>query len=185
MNLELSGLINAADSIAEDAPKMFGALSEAQLNWKPDAETWSVGQCLDHLIVSNNQVPNIVGAHIDGTHRKTIFERLPFAPKFFGEQIYKAVRPESKRKIKAPRGFHPTSSNVSNDVVARFVDSQRETIEWMRRSEKLDLHKTVVTSHLSKFVTYTMFDCYRIVITHSRRHFRQAQNVMNLSEFPR
>lgn len=184
LNSELSGLINAARAVERDATAEFGSLNYEQLNWKPDARSWSVGQCFDHLIVANKQIPGIVGAHIDGTHRKTVFERLPFAPKFFGKQIYNAVRPESPRKIKAPRGFEPTSSAVDADVVAKFATSQRAVIELMQRSAPLDLHKTVVTSHLSRFVTYTMFDAYRIAITHARRHFRQARSVVKMPGFP-
>ena len=30
----------------------FASLSDAQLNWKPSQSSWSVGQCLDHLILS-------------------------------------------------------------------------------------------------------------------------------------
>lgn len=28
-------------------------LSREQLNWKPDAKSWSVAECLDHLVVTN------------------------------------------------------------------------------------------------------------------------------------
>ena len=31
----------------------FGNLSGKQINWKPRPDSWSVGQCLDHLINSN------------------------------------------------------------------------------------------------------------------------------------
>ena len=37
---------NVVLSLAED-------LSDEQLNWKPRPESWSVGQCLDHLAVIN------------------------------------------------------------------------------------------------------------------------------------
>lgn len=28
-------------------------LTSEQLNWKPGEESWSIGQCLDHLIISD------------------------------------------------------------------------------------------------------------------------------------
>ena len=40
------------DQVSQQAEK-FQSLSSTQLNWKPSENEWSIGQCLDHLIVSN------------------------------------------------------------------------------------------------------------------------------------
>ena len=31
----------------------FAVLTVPQLNWKPEAEIWSVGECINHLVVTN------------------------------------------------------------------------------------------------------------------------------------
>lgn len=185
MNPELNTLITAAKSVAEDARELFGNLSEAQLNWQPNAESWSVGACLEHLIKTNDEMLGAAQSHIDGTHKKTILERLALGSNYFGNYILKAVQPENKSKGKAPKVFRPIASNVSADVVERFVANQQKIIELMKASDKLDLEKTIVTSPAASFVTYSLFNAYKIVVTHERRHFRQAQNVMKLPEFPK
>jgi hypothetical protein len=185
MNTELNGFITAAKSIAYDAKTLFGGLSEGQLNWQPDAESWSVGLCLEHLIKTNGEMLGAVESHIDNTHKKTIFERLALGSSFFGNYVLKAVQPENKSKAKAPKAFQPASSSVAADVVDRFVANQERIIELMRASDKLDLEKTIITSPAASFVTYSLFNAYKIVVTHERRHFRQAQNVMELPEFPK
>ena len=53
MTTELNSLVKQLETIAGDAERVFGGLSPAQLNWKPSAERWSVGQCFDHLITTN------------------------------------------------------------------------------------------------------------------------------------
>ncbi len=126
-----------------------------------------------------------VELHITGAHKKTIFERLALGSNYFGNYVLKAVQPENKNKLKAPKVFQPAKSNVGADVVERFIANQERVIELMRASDKLDLEKTIVTSPAARFVTYSLFNAYKIVVTHERRHFRQAQNVMELPEFPK
>src|SRR5262249_33934007 len=52
-NLTLPQIYDEAESIAVDAKALFGHLKLEQLNWKPSADSWSVSQCLEHLISSN------------------------------------------------------------------------------------------------------------------------------------
>jgi hypothetical protein len=44
----LTGYGDEAEIIAGDAQILFGHLNKQQLNWKPDADSWSVGQSLEH-----------------------------------------------------------------------------------------------------------------------------------------
>lgn len=185
MNSELNGFITAAKSIAYDAETLFGGLSERQLNWQPNAESWSVGLCLEHLIKTNEKMLGAVKSHIEKPHKKTIFEKLSVGSNFFGNYILKAVQPENKTRLKAPKAFKPAASNVSADIVDKFIANQQQVIELMRASENLDLARTIITSPAARFVTYSLFDAYKIAVTHERRHFRQAQNVMQLPDFPK
>lgn len=184
MNPELDGFITSAKSIAVDAQKLFGGLSEAQLNWQPNQETWSVGECLEHLIKTNGEMLGAVEGHVNGTHRQTIFEKFAVGSGYFGNYVLKAVQPENKNKLKAPKVFRPTTSKVGAGIVEKFVDNQDQVINLMQRSENLDLEKTIVTSPVASFITYSLFNAFKIVVTHERRHFRQAQNVMKLKDFP-
>jgi uncharacterized damage-inducible protein DinB len=45
----------AADLDANDqaAKKLVAELTEEQLNWQPAPGSWSVGQCLEHLSITN------------------------------------------------------------------------------------------------------------------------------------
>jgi hypothetical protein len=183
INPQLNGFIAAAESISADAQTLFGGLSEEQLNWQPNQETWSAGQCLEHLIKTNDEMLSAVEGHVNGTHRKTIFEQFAVGSKYFGNYVLKAVQPENKNKLKAPKIFRPAASSVDAGIVEKFVENQRKLIDLMHRSENLDLAKTIVTSPVASFVTYSLFDAYKIVVTHERRHFRQAQNVMKLKDF--
>ncbi len=49
----MSEIISELQKISADTQTTFGKLSPTQINWKPSAEGWSVGQCFEHLIKTN------------------------------------------------------------------------------------------------------------------------------------
>ena len=184
MNPDLSSLIAAARSIGVDAQTFFGNLDERQLNWKPNQKSWSVGQCLEHLIVTNGELSATIKKRVDDTYQPTIFERMAFGSKYFGSRVIKTVQPENPNKIKAPKIFRPAHSQISGDVVQRFAAQQTEVVQLMTKSAALDLEKTIVASPVARFVTYSMLDAFKILVNHERRHFRQAKNLMKMPDFP-
>jgi DinB superfamily len=184
MNEELPTLITEAQAIADDAEKTFGHLSATQLNWKPTADGWSVAQCFSHLIALNSDFfPVIVRIVRDG-YKPSFKERLPLLPKLFGSMILKSVQPEAPRKFKAVPKFQPSSSAIGGDIVSKFTAHQRDVIEHMKMTERLDLRNIIVTSPVASIVTYSLLDAYRILVAHERRHMAQAQRVTRTPGFP-
>src|SRR5260370_38207530 len=46
-------LISELDTADQRAKELAKGLTPLQLNWKPSQDAWSVGQCLEHLRVTN------------------------------------------------------------------------------------------------------------------------------------
>jgi hypothetical protein len=181
---EIDGFIAELQRLSEDAARVFGRLSPAQLNWKPSAEQWSVGQCFDHLITTNASFFPDMERVAAGEHRNTLWARVSPLSGFFGRFILGALDPEKGRKIKAPRAFLPAASDVDADVVGRFVGNLSEVSARMRATEGVDLGRTVITSPAMGLVTYTLLDAYRIFVAHGRKHFEQARRVTEAAGFP-
>jgi DinB family protein len=118
MNDQLRTLIRDAGTIAQDARSSFGALSAAQLNWKPSAERWSVAQCFVHLIESNKGYLPIIESVRRGTKKTRFRERLPMLPGLAGRLLIKSLDPANTRKMKAPKAFEPSQS-FSREVYPR------------------------------------------------------------------
>ena len=181
---ELGALLEELGAVTEDARRVFGGLSAAQLNWKPSPERWSVGQCFDHLIKTNRTFFPDMERIAAGTHRASLWGRVSPLSGFFGRMILKSLDPEKGRKTKAPRVFRPASSDVSADVIEQFAAHQRELTALMRATAGRDLARTIVTSPVSPLATYSLLDAYRIVVAHERRHLRQARRVTKTPGFP-
>jgi hypothetical protein len=184
-NGEIDRLTAELRGVAEEATSVFGRLSAAQLNWKPSAEQWSVGQCFDHLIKTNTCFFPEMERVASGTHTNGLWARVSPFTGFFGRFILGALDPEKGRKIKAPRVFRPASSDVGGDVIGRFAQNLSEMAALMRATGGADLRRTVVTSPVSAVATYTLLDSYRIAVAHARKHFEQARRVTEAEGFPR
>lgn len=180
----LSELISAANAIADETLAGFGALTAQQLNWKPGADQWSVAQCFDHLVTANVAYFPIFEKVISGEKKNTFWESVPWLPAFWGKMLIKAVAPESPRKLKAPKIFHPSTSSVDEAVISRFIDQQSQVIRYMKATEDLDLEKIKISSPVSNLFTYSLMDAYRIIINHEKRHFLQAKRVAKMDGFP-
>ena len=180
---DLANLIATANNIANDVKSTFGHLSPAQLNWKPSSDRWSVAQCFDHLLSSNKGYFPVIEDVFAGKKR-TFWERMPVLPGLAGKLLVKSMDPASVRKVKAPKRFQPSQSDISASVINDFIDQQGKMVEKMKASEHLDLERIVITSPVSAAVTYSLMDAYRLIVVHEQRHFQQAKRVMEESAFP-
>ena len=181
---EIEGLVAELERVGREAREVFGRLSAAQLNWKPSAEQWSVGQCFDHLIVTNSSFFPVMERVAAGTFKGGLWARVSPLSGFFGRYILGALDPSKGKKIKAPRAFLPASSDVDADVIERFVGNLSEVSARMRATEGADLGRTVATSPAMALVTYSLRDVYRIFVAHARSHFEQARRVTEAAGFP-
>lgn len=180
---DLRSLISEANKIAAETKSTFGRLSPLQLNWKPSVERWSVAQCFDHLLSSNNgYFPRIEGV-LSGV-KPGLWQRMPIVPGLAGKLLIKSLDPKSSRKIKAPAKFQPAQSDISASVIDDFVDQQARIVEKMKATEHLDLEKIVITSPVAAAITYSLMDAYRIIVVHEQRHFEQAKRVTEEPSFP-
>jgi hypothetical protein len=181
---ELGVMLEELDAVGREAREVFGHLSPSQLNWKPSAERWSVGQCFDHLVVTNRCFFPDMERVAAGTYRPSLWARVSPLSGFFGRFILKALDPARGRRTKAPRVFEPARSDVAADVVERFAAHQSELSERMRATAGADLRGLKVTSPVSPVATYSLLDAYRILVAHERKHFEQARRVTQTQGFP-
>lgn len=182
--LSVAQLIEEAAAIARDTQTEFGQLNAAQLNWKPAPESWSVAQCLDHLLTGNGQMLLVMAAAASGAHKASLWERMPVIPGLLGKFMVKAVSPQAKQKLKAPDKIKPSGSALDAQIVARFVEQQREVADHFKQLAVVDAARIIMTSPLLSVVTYSLLDAARLIVAHERRHLAQTQRVTHTAGFP-
>lgn len=183
-SLSLSEVEGEFAAIARDTQSVFGILDEQQLNWRRDATSWSVAQCFDHLLNINREMFQAIDAAIGGSPPPTLWQRLPLLPRVFGLMLIKSQMPEAKRKFTAPRKAVPASSAIDPRIIERFVASQHEAAARVRSLDGRDVARTIMVSPFVSFITYSVLDGCRLIVTHERRHFEQARRVTQEPGFP-
>ena len=172
--------------VAVDAVTVFGGLSVEQLNWKPAEKSWSIAQCFDHLIVTHSLYFGECEKVLNSGYRPTFWQNVSPLSGFFGRFLIKRLDSKNTKKMKTMGKAVPSSSAIGGDIIERFVEHQHQMIETVQRfPATLDLDKTIVTSPLLGFVTYSLADTLTFLPMHCRRHFDQAQRVVDSEGFPK
>ena len=184
MNDRISQVTGELNNIVHDARAAFGPLSAEQLNWKPAADSWSVAQCLDHLIKTNEQFYPEFEKLASGNRKNTFWQNYSPFTRMGGRFLIKAVVNDSK-KAKAPSKDIVPPSEIPDDIVERFAANVTDVIAKIEACSSADLKKTVVSSPFLAVMTYTLDDGYTVVVEHSKRHIRQAKRVMEAAGFPK
>ena len=169
--------------IGEDVTTSFGSLNEAQLNWKPAENSWSVGQCLDHIIRTDQEFDPEFEKLASGNRRNSLWENWSPFTGMGGRFLVNAVRTDSK-KAKAPSKSIVPPSDIEADIVNRFIEHVAEVNQKVEACSGVDLHRTIVTSPFLSVFTYKFDDALTVLVEHSKRHVRQAKRVMEADGFP-
>lgn len=164
----------------------FATVTLEQLNWKPAPESWSIGQCIDHLIISDCSYFPTFKKIAEGKHKMTAFERWnPFST-LFGKILVSQLTENVKRKVNAPKIFIPSASSIDAGIMERFHKHLDSLLEYIAAFREIDLDKTYITSPVSStLVTYSLRNAVRLLVQHEHRHINQAIRVKAKEEFPK
>jgi hypothetical protein len=183
MSEEVSKLVSELEKISAGAQETFGSLSAEQINWKPDANGWSVGQCFEHLIKSNELFYPELEKIAAGTRVNSFLESYSPLSSLFGNLLINSLQKDA-RKFKAPTREIVPPSEIDANIVEIFAAHQSELIGKIKRTGAADWRKTKVTSPFMKLITYKLSDGYQVIVEHEKRHVRQAERVLRAEPFP-
>jgi len=98
-------LISELSAADEHATALAGALTPQQLNWSPRPGVWSVGQCLEHLCVSNEEYLKPMADSLE-QRQPAVVEQI--TPGWFGRWfIRNCIEPSRGRRRRAPKKIRP------------------------------------------------------------------------------
>ena len=73
---------------------------------------------------------------------------------------------------------NPIGSKLDKLTIERFILQQKEMLNLLEKSKKIDLNKTKTAISISKFIKLKIGDTLRVVIYHNERHLVQANKVL-------
>lgn len=165
------------DAVTAAVEQACSGRSDAELNIRPHAGTWSMAQVLDHLIVTNSTYFPVIEQVRAGTYRLPFIARAGFMVRFFGKFILQAVEPTRKKKMRTFPIWEPTQSDVPDGIVQRFVQHQMHLKAWMLDCSDLLEAGVIISSPANRTIVYTLPSAFEIITTHEERHLNQLLEI--------
>jgi hypothetical protein len=176
--------LQRTETNVERVKSTYSSLSESQFNWKPSAEVWSVGECINHLIVTNElylvKIEKLITLVTENTETD-----FPYSQSYMGKLIAKGVDPANVRKTKTFKVFLSEKSKVGKSVIEKYAASSEKLIGLVSKMQNLDLKKIKLSSPVNMLIRLNLGDPLIIIPMHDERHINQAERLMRLEKFPR
>jgi DinB superfamily len=150
-------------------------LSEAQWNFKPAPDKWSIAECMEHIAASEDFI------------RGTVEQKVMKAPAAQDRDIAKidagivANVPDRSHKLQAPESLKPTNRFGSPQAaIKQFVESRGKTEEFLKSTA--DLRGHVVDSPVGG--KWDAYEFILMIAAHSERHTKQIEEVKTNPGYP-
>jgi DinB superfamily len=156
-------------------------LSDTQFNWRPQDDAWSVAECIDHLLAVGEAMVPLLQSAISEARAQGSTADGPFSYGFFGNKFVQMAGEQknpAKGKVKAPKLYVPGSKHEKEPLAARFIRLQDDLIVCNRDAMGIDLKRVKITSPAIRIVRLSLGQWLIMLPNHQKRHFQQAQRVL-------
>ena len=173
--------LDAADARAS---AIMNGLSTDQLNWKPRPDAWSIGQCLEHLALTNEVYIEPMVEALRGAPTGPVDE---ITPGWFGRWFIRTfIEPATqKQRARAPRKAVPVASRLDASILDRFIASNAMTRNVVSLAQGHDVNRLRFRNPFVGPIRFTIGTGLQIVARHNHRHLLQAERVSQSAGFPR
>jgi len=180
----LKTILDDLEKSDQEARRIAGQLSDAQANWQPCEDAWSIAQCLDHLGRANRLYAAALHKAVKEARAPKKPQPAPIQPGWFSRFFIHTLEPPTKRKLQAPKKIVPVSQISIREALEAFLRSQEAVRAVIRDGAGLDLNRIRFPNPFIGFLRFTVGAGLLVVAAHDRRHLWQAQRVLECAEFP-
>jgi hypothetical protein len=159
-------------------------LSIEQLRWRPDAEHWSIGECLDHLNLTLGLcLPKIDDAIGRGALPDSVLVECPQCEQAESDAL-RWIEPPVTVAVAAPALTIPAPAIDPDWLVDQFHQTRDRYSEAVRRAFGLDLWRLRIVEPIYPPIV-SLGGTLALLAAHDRRHMWQAERVRQAPRFPR
>ena len=162
------------DEVSRQIGALTSDLTEEQLNLRPNPNSWSMAQVVEHLTAVSRSYDPIFDRVIAHEYKAPWTSKLPFLAKWVGKMILKSVKPGNPRKTRTFPLWQPEAGNIDRSALDDFNKSQEKLKETMSRIEGNNI---IINSPVGANIVYSMEDAFEIIVTHEERHLAQMDRV--------
>lgn len=172
---------DALELLAKTEQGVFNSLlgmSDAQLNFKPSPDRWSIAECVKHIAVTEMALWQMT----DATLKQAANPEKRSEIKATDDQVVQMIESRAQKvKTFPPMEPQNTAYKSSADALASFFDNRKKLMEFVRTTND-DMRNHVITMPPGSFDSYQMV---LFIAAHSYRHTLQIEEVKADPNFPK
>jgi hypothetical protein len=165
------------EQITSEAQELAAGLSEALFNWRAAPGTWSIQECLAHLVMVGQVEANAIEQAIDLARAKGLTGSGRFEYPGWERFILRETEPPVRHSMDAPKRFVPVHGQPVTGIMPTFLHVQRRFQIQIERADGLDLRRVKVPTPISKLIKISLGITFAQAAAHERRHLAQARRV--------
>ncbi|MEM6723978.1 MAG: DinB family protein [Bacteroidota bacterium] len=161
--------------------KGYKQLPKAILNYKQDAKTWSILECIEHINLYGDFYLVEMETQLLKANKAPAAEY--FKPGWLGNYFAKSMLPEGKlNKINTFKSMNPIFSELNETVIERFIKQTEKLIELLDLARQYNLTKVRTGITITNLIRLRIGDTFNFHISHNERHIRQADRQQKIAE---
>jgi uncharacterized damage-inducible protein DinB len=169
-------LISHLKDTRTDLLQSVNGLSDAQLDYKPAKDGWSVRECLMHIVIVEKSFTTLAAETLKQPADKNKTSKIK------DEELVAAMTNRTK-KFTAPEQFNPATTpwKTEEEAIAFFKQNRAEAIKFVRTT----------TDNVRGYVAQAPFgeaDLYQVYLgmsAHTARHTEQIREIKSSPGFPK
>ena len=151
-------------------------LSEDQMQFKPDDDSWSVAEIVEHIIIVEGALKGMLEGNIAAGETPELKAEVEMKD----DQVMGLITDRSS-KIKTQSQFEPNGKFLDADTALEAFNDQRENmVDWLKDSD-VDMRNYVNEFPFGKIDGYQTL---LFMVGHTARHTEQIEEVKSNPDFP-
>lgn len=179
---ERQQLLELLDDSESNFLRLLAGVSDAQWGWKPAPDRWSVGECAEHIVLSNEALLSSAKTALAGEADPDWAEKTKGKTELL-MQVMPNRRPGGAGGAIAPQEIRPKGELSRSELIERFSALYGEARQLV--SESAEPWKAHTEAH--PFPIFDPLSAYQwalYVPLHTTRHSRQMIEVMETDGYP-
>jgi hypothetical protein len=180
MHPQLDSYRSGFIDLKEEATALIDDADADVLSARPDPETWSAVQCIDHLNTAGWLLLRSVEDAVQKGRAEGPYGEPPFEYGFVSRWFVHSMKPSSGWTFTAPSVFEPEAPNTlyPGETTEEFLALQDRFSECVVDAQDLDLRRLRLPSPAVPLLRISLGAWFEATLAHERRHLDQARRVL-------
>jgi hypothetical protein len=171
---DMPACLRAAAAVEAGLLQLTSSLTEAEFHAPARGGGWSMGQCVEHLVLAGHSFLPRWDAALKQAEQLAANHSAKTSYSWWQRQLLRAMEDPSRLKLRSVPALVPYGRHSIEETVLRFRHMHEELVRRIEQTGGLDVRRTSIQSPLVSWMSHALGFSFEIALAHERRHIRQA-----------